>query len=266
MAERTSTRDSPRLRRARGPGPRLVASSLALALALLQAHRARAWSHYGDTPDRWGQVVSYSVRPPTPGRVPPGWRRALHEALLRWRELPCELPQFRYLGETHDAPNVDVGGADGRTVIGFEERLWSHGRGVTAVTRLRAHDGHITEADMLLNAVDYEWREQPIAAASPRVRELRYTLAHELGHLLGLGHSYDPLALMHPDRLVQRPAGDDVAGICSLYPARKARADASHDRATAWRWALVSLGGAAAALLAWLAGRARASRTPTDRP
>lgn len=49
---------------------------------------------------------------------------------------------------------------------------------------------------------------------------VRIVLAHELGHVLGLGHSDDPRALMFPNitRLLRAElSSDDVAGVMALY-------------------------------------------------
>ena len=47
-------------------------------------------------------------------------------------------------------------------------------------------------------------------------------ITHELGHWLGLAHSPDPYATMYyallPNGIQASLAGDDKAGVCSLYP------------------------------------------------
>jgi hypothetical protein len=49
--------------------------------------------------------------------------------------------------------------------------------------------------------------------------DLYLTVAHEIGHALGLDHSADPAALMYPTatELTTGIAGDDIAGIQALY-------------------------------------------------
>jgi hypothetical protein len=52
----------------------------------------------------------------------------------------------------------------------------------------------IVEADIELNAVDYQWTVDAKGERSPRARDLVTALVHELGHALGLEHNCDDIA------------------------------------------------------------------------
>jgi Matrixin len=187
-------------------------------LAALAPRMARAWEHELDPVATWRGEVPYAVHWP----VAPGLRAALREELPRalqaWRSGRCLGPGVRELGTTEREPDVSLEGADGHTVIGFAEKTWPYGEGVAAVTRLRVEHGVIVEADLLLNAVEYEWHLEPVPRGSRRLHQLGPTLRHELGHVWGLGHSMDRAAVMHANELHELLAPDDVEGLCALYP------------------------------------------------
>ncbi len=189
---------------------------------LAVASPARAWSTYLEERATWPAEVPYALHMPSGRHVDPAFREELTRALQVWTSIACSGLRVRYTGTTAASPNVAAEGADGRSVIGFAERAWPYGQGVTAVTRVRAREGALVEADMLLNAVDYEWRASSVPPGTRRLRALRFTLPHELGHFFGLGHSEDAASLMHPAALNGAPGADDVQGMCTLYPRGRA--------------------------------------------
>ncbi len=77
--------------------------------------------------------------------------------------------------------------------------------------------GALIEADIQMNARDYRWVE--VRGATPFIHA-RSIIGHELGHLLGLGHTQEADAVMFAtyDRGYLVIAADDEAGICALYP------------------------------------------------
>lgn len=85
------------------------------------------------------------------------------------------------------------------------------------VTQVSAPAGRINRASIFLNAESGAFAAIDNLTAS----QLRITIAHELGHLLGLGHASPGQALMYYSistkddaRLIQ----DDVMGFSYLYP------------------------------------------------
>ena len=95
--------------------------------------------------------------------------------------------------------------------------------GAIAVTFLRKDgSGVITEADIAINpSVSWTLDDESLYNGSSS-QALRQSLTHELGHMLGLDHQFDYLAIMNyaPNRFRGNvlPYMDDVAGARALYP------------------------------------------------
>lgn len=97
-------------------------------------------------------------------------------------------------------------------------------RGVLALTFVayRASDGVVSDADVVLNAVDFAWTTD--AASCMNAYDLESALTHELGHALGMAHSVGHadatmFATGEACEILKRDlSSDDVEGIVALYP------------------------------------------------
>lgn len=97
--------------------------------------------------------------------------------------------------------------------------------GITANLRT----GEILDADIELNAYAHAFSLPGDASSGP---DLGFVLTHEIGHLLGLSHSFEGGALMDP-YYFEAPAAaddgglglDDAAGMCAVYPPSERRPD-----------------------------------------
>src|SRR6185369_12439027 len=86
-------------------------------------------------------------------------------------------------------------GDDGMNAVVWETDAWPSAfvAGAAAQTVLTVDaQGHFRDADIHLNAHDYTFT----IAGEPGSIDLRGVLTHELGHVLGLCHSDDPVATM----------------------------------------------------------------------
>jgi len=143
----------------------------------------------------------------------------LAEALRAWEDLSQGAVRFIFAGRGGSEP-----GRDGRNLLCWVED-WGYDPGELAVTTIwfDPATGRIREVDIEFNARNFIW---PVSAAASS--DLLEASLHEIGHLLGIGHSFHPAAVMHGRRL---PAGtrrialtrDDLDALAFLYPVRGLR-------------------------------------------
>lgn len=80
----------------------------------------------------------------------------------------------------------------------------------------------LIQAPIHYNAVRYQYTDQCTSAGCGGGTDLQSIATHEIGHLLGLGHSNVQGSTMWPSydgRISARTLGpDDESGVCSLYP------------------------------------------------
>jgi hypothetical protein len=131
---------------------------------------------------------------------------ALTAAASAWNDQAGTCSYLRYT--VNPVEKLDVG-YDGKNVLKFREDFWGHGgnkndpfkMAATAITTLmfiddasRLDNGTILDTDIEVNAINYamavgcETRCRT-NATSGVVEDLQNTLTHELGHVLGLGHT-----------------------------------------------------------------------------
>jgi hypothetical protein len=143
-----------------------------------------------------------------------------------------------------EAPSGSEVGFDGKNVVLFRQSEWCrqpasedpsrstcYAANVMAVTSLtkRISTGEIVDADMEINAVNYEWGD---LVANPElagtVVDFQNTVTHELGHVIGLAHpcllpsdTSTPLLDNHgsPELECADPAVPATVNDATMYPA-----------------------------------------------
>jgi hypothetical protein len=180
------------------------------------------------------QPVRYFVTArPTPQVTVPEFVDVVNRAFATWQRVPTATLRAEFQGTTMIPPGFE----DGRTTLGFLDRPdLERVLGATSFL-FNAQTGELVEADVFFNT-RFTWST---AAAGEQGRiDLESVVLHEIGHLLGLGHSaigetetlagggrrviasgavMFPIALSAgaiADRVLQP---DDIAGIGDLYPA-----------------------------------------------
>lgn len=184
---------------------------------------------------RWRTMpVRYSVsdRLAVPGVTVAQFSEVMGRAFGTWEAVPMSSIRFERSGFTSARPSDD----DAITVLGFE----SHPEldrvlGSTSFT-FDVQRGEIVEADIFFNAA-FPWS---VATGGEANRfDLESIALHEIGHLVGLGHSaigeteprptggrrvigaeavMFPIAFGPGNIDARRLRADDVAGVSDLYP------------------------------------------------
>ncbi len=149
-----------------------------------------------------------------------------------WEGRDCAPLEFVYDGPTAigDDPVEDIG-YDGKNIIVFREtqNVWSFDSDVIAVTTVSFCEGvggecdlagEILDGDIEVNGFNFRFSTTDVA---PRTRfDLRNTLTHEVGHLLGFDHTSVADATMFasapPGETSKRDLHpDDLDALCDVY-------------------------------------------------
>lgn len=160
---------------------------------------------------------------------------AVRRAFFSWASPSCTDFFFNYGGlESIEKTNLTLREGekhDGKNLIIWREDVWpppgvtdpSINKDMPAVTTLvyNTDTGFIADADIDINGHNFFWTttDDPSKAAT----DIENILTHEIGHLLGLGHSEEKEATMYGTtvqaELKKRSLEkDDVAGVCFVYP------------------------------------------------
>ena len=209
-------------------------------LALLSAVPTSAYLKFGYTiagqsvvlkwPD--GRPVSYFVGTRGGGGVSAGeFRDAIVRAFGSWEALPTAAVRFTNAGVSDRPPSDN----DGVTLLAFADRPeLDRTLGATSYT-IDVASGALLEADVFFNAA-FPWSVAPAGQAGRFDMETIAT--HEIGHLLGLGHSalgetevvgsgrrvlsagavMFPIAFSPGNIEGRRLQPDDIAGASDIYP------------------------------------------------
>ena len=208
-----------------------------ILLAFAGAEPVSAYLHFGtgggirlrweDSPVRW-----FATDRGAAGVSAADFQAAMQRAFTTWQDVPTASIVFQFVGVTSAEPFDD----DGLTVLGFQnepdlDRVLAATTFVIDITT-----GEIVEADIFFNSV-FQWST---AAAGDAARfDLESVAAHEIGHLLGLGHSaigeteilasggrrvlasgavMFPISLGRGSIVDRELQPDDIAGVSDLYP------------------------------------------------
>ena len=195
------------------------------------------------------RTLSYQIAQPLGGPIPDA--RAIdeiRESFAQWEAPSCSDLSFREGART----NREVGyfKSDNANVILFRDRdcnavvprnhacrsegncaaefdCWEIDYGATTIaittSTFSPCTGQIFDGDIELNAAFHNFTTGDVGVDT----DLRNTLVHEIGHMIGLAHSRDSEATMFATARKGETgkrdlASDDVEGLCTMYPAGRA--------------------------------------------
>lgn len=242
----------------------LLASALGIALSATTADAYQLKTTAGGDPVRWpaGAVdIDLSlgggpahIRKDRATAAAVGAFDAWAAELAPWVEVRIAPPESSPLPTAADALNVV------RWVVDEDDPERDPEALATALVTYRTADGAITDADIVINAVDHGWTVA--ASGCAEVYDLQNVLAHEVGHFLGLSHEAERReATMYPRagrcEVTKRDLDDDDRdAIATLYGAMP-----SPEQALAGCSAGGASGGAAGLVLVLLATAALRRRS-----
>jgi hypothetical protein len=226
---------------------RLIAITVASVIVLSLPSPALAYLKFGTrigtelVDVRWNQMpIRYFVNERDVATVAgPQFREAVQRAFATWQAIPTATIRADFQGVTAASPNA----IDGRTTLGFLDR--PDLERVLAATSfiLNSATGEIVESDIFFNT-RFVW--STAAAGETGKVDVESIAVHEVGHLLGLGHSaigetellasggrrvlgagavMFPIAFTAGNITARGVQADDVAGVVDLYGTPAAEGD-----------------------------------------
>jgi hypothetical protein len=156
-------------------------------------------------------------------------RAAIEASFQAWTDVPCSDLAFVLAEVRGDVVAEAPDAGPFENVVTFVASGWDYDRAIIALTTTTFDDrGQIKDADIELNDQHFEFFVDGKACAPAVGRmDLRNTLTHEVGHVLGLDHppigpAYEDATMYAsapPCETIKRSlADDDMAGLCAIYP------------------------------------------------
>jgi hypothetical protein len=151
-----------------------------------------------------------------------------------WSGNACTDLEFLFVGETDQGAAFDPNNPESNqnVVMSIEDpaglaEFPQAGLLAITLTSYSTQTGEIFDADILMNAVDFDFDDVADTRAcmlGRRAYDLRNTLIHEMGHLIGFDHpaaetESTMYASAEPCEIKKRDLNaEDLRGVCTIYP------------------------------------------------
>lgn len=163
-------------------------------------------------------------------------RMLIAQSFSRWSENNCTDFELVDFGYTDQEPGFNPEGSNVNVIAAAEDeaslaRYFGRSPELLAVTltSFAVQTGEIFDADIIFNAVRFDFQETDDQVSCRALRrqpyDLRNTLVHEIGHFLGFDHDeVDPDSTMYPSAMpceVKKRdlTAGDIRGMCEVYRA-----------------------------------------------
>ncbi len=217
---------------------------------LLAPTQAAAWNYYLSAlgnPVHWDPCIEEIPFWVDAGEIDEiesdGEHQAVAEAFAAWGEPACSPIKLVVAGYEPD-PVVELVEGETHNVVAFIHSGWSIDpvkQTYIALTTLSYNPktGEIVDADLAFNLENFDFSLCGEGEEESAAQDFRYVVLHETGHVFGLNHSNDPLAIMfvQDSTCLDDPGNhltsDDEEGVCFYYgdPANRALCDSDADGA-----------------------------------
>ncbi|MDJ0765413.1 MAG: matrixin family metalloprotease [Myxococcota bacterium] len=197
-----------------------------VVVASYNAHGYALRTTAAGTPVRWHQGTVEITLDPSLAMLgnPTDVKRAIIAAFEMWSEQSSVPVAFQFTQKQCSRIGYDNEGKNENCVAAiWKGEEWDEidegAAGASTILSFKSGDGEIMDADIAINAADWEWR---VDGCEKTALDLTAVVAHEIGHLLGLEHTTEPEAIMYPTThlgICDSPElhADDIAGVDDLY-------------------------------------------------
>ncbi len=147
--------------------------------------------------------------------------KSIRQAFVSWSDSMSAPVEFTFTYGTCEKPGYDASKTNQNCIMAADVE-WDHESrdvGATTIVTFKPSSGEIVDADIVFNAREWVWSYDD---SDTHALSVGGVAAHEVGHLLGLGHSDVDEATMYPmTRLGETSKvslhDDDITGADFLY-------------------------------------------------